>query len=526
MKKPMVLVGNSLQNLKSIPDESVDLIFADPPYWMRVEGTLQRVEGTAFDGCDDEWDNQFDSQSDYKQFTIAWLSQCQRVLSKNGSIWVIGGMQCIYTIGGVMQDLGFWFLNDVIWHKSNPTPNFKGTRLTNSHETLIWATKSEKSKATFHYKTAKELNRENLTEGDWAKGLRKQMGSVWRFPVCQGKERLQNEQGQKLHTTQKPEKLLRRLIAISSSVGDTVLDPFAGTMTTGAAAMQLGRSVIMLEREAEYVRAGTRRIHQTLPLLNGVARAVFDIKPPRVKITDMLTDSYFTKGETLYYKSSSSSPVLGTVQLLESGKVHCKEQTMDMHSAAGLVKNGGNRQNGWNYWYVKRQKKEISIDVIRNQYRKDKFGYVPLDNRKPLSGEPLSYEEFCSLRKQFAGSSFQLVSELLPRLLHHAGLSIVQTEQSNEVTHYMVQKIDASFVHIIDGKHSPDVSVGDCLAQRALWGKQYKEFASILYTSQSQAKSDYSLPAGLNIQTPKELFCDCQADSVWTVFEQWMTDQE
>lgn len=161
MKSNIIINGDSLVELNKLEENSIDLIFADPPYWMRTEGILKRVEGTDFDGCDDDWD-QFDSLSDYEHFTRQWLSACKRVLKPNGSIWVIGGMQCIYTIGSIMQDLGFWIINDVIWHKKNPTPNFMGTRLNNSHETLIWATKSKTSKYTFNYKTAKELNHDNV----------------------------------------------------------------------------------------------------------------------------------------------------------------------------------------------------------------------------------------------------------------------------------------------------------------------------------------------------------------------------
>ncbi len=179
---------------------------------MRTDGVLHRVEGTEFDGCDDEWD-QFDTLEDYATFTGKWLSACYRILKPNGSIWVIGGMQCIYTIGGIMQDIGYWFINDVIWHKKNPTLNFMGTRLNNSHETLIWATKNRNSKYTFHYKTGKELNTDTVSEEDHRGGIRKQMGSVWKIPVCAGGERLKDDDGNKLHSTQKPEELLYRIWA-------------------------------------------------------------------------------------------------------------------------------------------------------------------------------------------------------------------------------------------------------------------------------------------------------------------------
>lgn len=177
-----IICGDCIEEMKKMPDQCVDLIFADPPYWLRVDGVLHRVNGNQYDGCDDEWDK-FSSIEDYKKFTKEWLSQCKRILKKNGSIWVIGGMQCIYTIGAMMQELGFWFINDVIWFKKNPTPNFMGTRLNNSHETLIWAIKDQKDSYTFNYKTAKELNTDTVSEKAYAHGIRKQLGSVWKIPL-------------------------------------------------------------------------------------------------------------------------------------------------------------------------------------------------------------------------------------------------------------------------------------------------------------------------------------------------------
>ena len=280
-----VICGDSIEEMNKMQPNSVDLIFADPPYWMRTEGVLKRVEGTDFDGCDDTWDK-FDSLEDYEDFTKKWLSACHRILKPNGSIWVIGGMQCIYTIGSIMQDLGYWLVNDVIWHKKNPTPNFMGTRLNNSHETLIWATKSKKSKYTFNYKTAKELNVDSVAEDEYGKGVRKQMGSVWRFPVCSGSERLKDENGEKLHSTQKPLEMLERIIAISSKKGDLVLDPFGGTMTTGVAAKKLGRNYLMLEREPKYCKFGEQRLNETVYVDTPIANAVYDEKPLKVSMEE------------------------------------------------------------------------------------------------------------------------------------------------------------------------------------------------------------------------------------------------
>lgn len=363
-----ILHGNSLELLKTLPDSSIDLIFADPPYWMRVEGTLKRPEGSDFSGCDDVWDNQFDSTRDYSDFTRAWLTECRRILKPNGSIWVIGAMQCIYTIGGIMQDLGFWFINDIVWHKSNPTPNFMGTRLNNSHETLIWATKSKKSRYTFHYKTAKELNAEII---DFAKGVRKQLGSVWKIPVCSGNERLKNARGEKLHSTQKPESLLYRIIAISSNLGDIVLDPFGGSMTTAAVAKRLGRSYIMCEQDKQYIHAGQRRVDCVAFENSDIARAKFDEKPLRVNLCDLIECGLLRVGETLYIKGSESK----SANLTANGRVQYNGEIFDIHSLCAKLKGvKAQRLNGFLWWEVVRldskgNKSKILLDSLRESYR-------------------------------------------------------------------------------------------------------------------------------------------------------------
>ena len=363
-----IMNGDTIETLKKLPSNSVDLIFADPPYWMRVEGVLHRVEGTAFAGCDDEWDNQFETQANYKLFTEQWLSECRRVLKPNGSIWVIGGMQCIYTIGGIMQDLGFWFINDVIWHKKNPTPNFKGTRLNNSHETLIWATKTEKSKYTFNYKTAKELNKDTVTDDEYEKGVRKQLGSVWRIGVCQGEERLKDEEGKKLHSTQKPEELLYRIIATTSKIDDVVLDPFGGTMTTGAVAKKMGRKFIMIERDKKYCHFGQERIKKAVTTVGKIETAAFDIKPPRVKMKDMINDHFFIEGETFYLKDKTEKALLQA-----DGKLIYNGEVLDMHTCAAIAKGKkADRVNGFEFWYVERNGELISIKEIRKNYRLEK----------------------------------------------------------------------------------------------------------------------------------------------------------
>lgn len=364
----IVIQGDSIEELAKLPPDSVDLVFADPPYWMRVEGVLKRVEGTDFDGCDDEWD-QFDTLTDYETFTKDWLSAVKRVLKPNGSLWVIGGMQCIYTIGGIMQQLGFWLINDVVWAKTNPTPNFKGTRLTNSHETLIWATKTEKTKPTFNYKTAKELNVDTVTPSEHDKGVRKQLGSVWRIGVAQGSERVKDDGGNKLHTTQKPEELLRRVIAIASRPGDIVLDPFGGTMTTGVVAKKMGREYIMIEKDPTYAAYGRRRLDATSALeLGPVETASFDKKPTKATWADMIAAGFFTVGENLYLKGETSPA--GT--LADGGKILVTGTTTptDIHSTAAQLKNAkADRLNGFDHWYVERDGTLVGIKTVREHYR-------------------------------------------------------------------------------------------------------------------------------------------------------------
>lgn len=369
METDVIINGNSIEVMNSMKAGSVDLIFADPPYWLRTDGILKRVEGTDYNGCDDAWD-QFASLDDYKEFTDQWLEACYRVLKPSGSFWVIGGMQCIYTIGSIMQDKGFWLINDVIWHKTNPTPNFMGTRLNNSHETLIWATKSKKSKYTFNYKTGKELNVGIVPPEQFMRGIRKQMGSVWRMAVCAGNERLKDDEGNKLHSTQKPLALLERIIAISSKIGDVVLDPFAGTMTTGVAAKKLGRKYIMIEQDQRYCAYGEKRLTQVEFEDTAIARADYDKKPTKVSMEEMIAAGAFIVGESFYFKTGDA-----VATLLSDGKLDRGGEITDMHSCAAKARGvKAHRLNGFDYWYVMRGDNRVSIAEIREQYRKSKQG--------------------------------------------------------------------------------------------------------------------------------------------------------
>ncbi len=319
---------------------------------MQTSGILHRPEGTEFLGCNDHWDK-FTSLNEYTSFTQSWLTHCKRLLKPSGSLWVIGSMQCIYTIGSVMQTLGFWFINDIIWQKSNPVPNFTGSRLNNSHETLLWAVKDRHSRYTFNYKTAKHLN------------SGKQLGSVWTFPVCSGSERLKDSNGRKIHNTQKPQALLERIIAISSRIGDTVLDPFAGTMTTAAAAKKLGRRYIMIEREESYCAYGRKRLESVTFQDSEIARAAFDAKPLRVTMSEMIHAGTFVAGEAFMLKD-------GTVcaQLQEDGKLCYNGEIIDMHTCAAQAKNlRAKRVNGFDVWHVLRDNQLVSIAAIRENYR-------------------------------------------------------------------------------------------------------------------------------------------------------------
>ena len=359
-----IINGETLNEMRQMPAKSVDLIFADPPYWMRTEGVLKRVEGTDYNGCADGWD-QFNSLEEYEEFTCQWLTECYRVLKPNGAIWVIGGMQCIYTIGAIMQQLGYWIINDVIWHKKNPTPNFMGTRLNNSHETLIWATKSKKAKFTFNYKTAKELNTDTVDENDFKKGTRKQLGSVWKIAVCQGTERVKDENGEKLHSTQKPEELLYRVIAISSNKEDVVLDPFGGTMTTAAMAKKLGRSSIMIEMDRKYCEYGQKRVDAIEYEDTPIANAVYDQKPKKVTMAEMITAGYFIIGEPFCLRNGQE-----VATLLEDGRLLYNGESLDMHTCAATAREvQAKRLNGFDVWFVKRNDTLVSIADIRENYR-------------------------------------------------------------------------------------------------------------------------------------------------------------
>src|SRR6266550_5023420 len=243
-----ILVGDCIAEMAKLPTESVDLVFADPPYNLQLQGDLKRPDDSKVDAVDDDWDK-FSSFAAYDDLTRAWLMAARRVMKPSATLWVIGSYHNIFRVGAILQDLGFWMLNDVVWRKTNPMPNFRGRRFTNAHETLIWAAKSREQKSyTFNYEAMKQLNDEL------------QMRSDWHLPICSGGERLKNEDGSKAHSTQKPEALLHRVLLASTNRDDIVLDPFFGSGTTGAVARRLGRRFIGIERDPEYVRLAQARI--------------------------------------------------------------------------------------------------------------------------------------------------------------------------------------------------------------------------------------------------------------------------
>ena len=345
--------GDCVEILKKLPEKSVNLIFADPPYNLQLKQELYRPNQTKVDGVDDEWDK-FSSNSDYDDFTMDWLSGCRRVLTDDGSIWVIGSYHNIFRVGKIMMDLGFWILNDVQWHKTNPMPNFRGVRFTNATETLIWAKKSEKQKKyTFNHQVMKQLN------GD------KQMTSVWKIPLCTGNERIKDEHGKKAHSTQKPEELLKRVILSSSSEGDLVLDPFVGSGTTCAVAKKLNRKSIGIEKEAKYIKISKKRIESINRDVFAHLRLVEPKKEKvkRVSMAQLVQANYICENQTIYTKNKKHSAVV-----LADGSIENGAGAGSIHKIGAIVRNTTNC-NGWVVWHYEEGGELKSIDEQRKNYR-------------------------------------------------------------------------------------------------------------------------------------------------------------
>lgn len=348
-----ILRGNCITQMAKLPANSVDLIFADPPYNLQLNGSLTRPDQSVVDAVDDDWD-QFESFAAYDAFCHAWLSAARRILKPDGAIWVIGSYHNIFRLGTKLQDLGFWILNDVVWRKSNPMPNFKGRRFTNAHETLIWASKNQKSKYTFNYEAMKALN-----EGT-------QMRSDWTLSLCTGHERLKGEDGNKAHPTQKPESLLHRVIVSSTEPGAVILDPFFGTGTTGAVAKKLGRHFIGIEQEEAYIAVAEKRLSE---IAFGDAAAIATQKPkraePKVPFGQLVEEGFVPVGATLSDGKGNHEALVRADGSLVAG-----EHEGSIHKVGALVQ-GFEACNGWAYWHLKEGGKLTPIEDFRVIIRKN-----------------------------------------------------------------------------------------------------------------------------------------------------------
>ena len=345
-----ILRGDCIEAMRALPAKSVDMIFADPPYNLQLGGDLHRPDGSFVDAVTHAWDK-FDSLSAYDRFTRAWLTEARRILKDDGTLWVIGSYHNIFRVGTTVQDLGFWILNDIVWVKANPMPNFKGTRFTNAHETLIWAAMGEKAKYTFNYRAMKTLNDEL------------QMRSNWEFPICGGQERLKKD-GAKVHPTQKPEALIYRILLACTRPGDVVLDPFFGTGTTGAVAKRLGRRWIGIEREDVYIDAAEARIAAALPLDESAVKTMQSPKAaPKVPFGTLIETGYLRPGRVLTDAKRRHRALVRADGSLESlcgavGSIH----------KLGATLQGAPACNGWTFWHYQDDDGLKPIDTLRQTY--------------------------------------------------------------------------------------------------------------------------------------------------------------
>ncbi|MBX9643082.1 MAG: site-specific DNA-methyltransferase [Novosphingobium sp.] len=344
-----ILDGDCVAAMRRLPTDSVDMIFADPPYNLQLGGDLSRPDGSHVDAVTDHWD-QFDSFAAYDKFSREWLTEARRVLKPDGSIWVIGSYHNIFRLGAMMQDMGFWILNDVVWRKANPMPNFKGTRFTNAHETLIWCSMGEKAKYTFNYRLMKTLNDEL------------QMRSDWVLPICSGQERLKKG-GTKVHPTQKPEALLYRVMLATTNKGDVVLDPFFGTGTTGAVAKRLGREWIGCEREGVYREAALERIELALPLDESALTTMQSHKaPPKVAFGTLIETGWIQAGTVLSDKKRRIKALVRA-----DGSLLAGEDSGSIHGLGAKVQ-GAPSCNGWTYWHIEHEGELKPLDAVRKLY--------------------------------------------------------------------------------------------------------------------------------------------------------------
>jgi modification methylase len=351
-----IIVGDCVAQMAALPAASIDLVFADPPYNLQLKGDLKRPDDSRVDAVDDDWDK-FASFAEYDAFTRAWLAACRRLLKPAGTLWVIGSYHNIYRVGAILQDLGFWILNDVVWRKSNPMPNFRGRRFTNAHETLIWAAREQTSRYTFNYEALKAGNEDVQVRSDWT------------LPLCTGEERLKHQDGAKLHPTQKPEALLARAILAASRPGDVVLDPFFGTGTTGAVAKRLGRSFIGIEREKSYARAAEQRIAAIAPLPQATLEPFQTAREaPRVPFAALIERGFVAAGQRLVDSRRRHAALVRP-----DGAVALGDVVGSIHRV-GAVAQGLEACNGWTFWHVETRRGLTSIDALRAQFRAEMAG--------------------------------------------------------------------------------------------------------------------------------------------------------
>jgi len=347
-----VIHGDGIATMNALPEAIADLVFADPPYNLQLANELRRPDNSVVDAVDDGWDR-FDSFAEYDRFTREWLTAARRALKPNGALWVIGSYHNIFRVGAILQDLGFWILNDVIWRKANPMPNFRGRRFTNAHETLIWAARSRDQKSyTFNYEAMKALN-DDL-----------QMRSDWHLPICAGAERLKNERGEKAHSTQKPEALLHRVLLASTAPGDLVLDPFFGSGTTGAVARRLSRKFLGIERDGAYVELARRRIAAVQPSEDSALEVTRSKKSePRIPFGTLVERGLLKPGVVLLGADRRHS-----AKVRADGTLVCANAAGSIHRIAAHVQ-GLDACNGWTFWHFEQRGTWRPIDVLRQQLR-------------------------------------------------------------------------------------------------------------------------------------------------------------
>ena len=343
-----IINGDSLEELKKIPRETFDLIFADPPYNLQLKSELTRPDRSKVSAVNDKWD-QFENFKKYDEFTYEWLNECKRILKKDGAIWVIGSYHNIFRVGTAIQNLGFWILNDVIWNKNNPMPNFRGTRFTNAHETLIWASKSEKSKYTFNYQSLKCLN-DDL-----------QMRSNWNLPICSGSERLKKN-GKKIHSTQKPESLLHRILLATSNKNDLILDPFLGSGTSAAVAKKLGRNYFGIEKEKNYFKAAEQRINATKPIEDDLLDTLKNNRSkPRIPFGSLVELGIIKPGTNIFDNKKKV-----TARIMADGSIKHNQAEGSIHKVAATIL-GAESCNGWTFWHCDINGRTYPIDYLRQR---------------------------------------------------------------------------------------------------------------------------------------------------------------